>query len=650
MQFSRLSIKHQLLIVVFVIALPAVGIIINSGIEQRRTAMRNAQIETQKLADAIANEQNNIINSTRQLFIVLSQLPEVYAHDAIKVQTLLTQIHQLSPQYVGIFIADASGTVWASSAPSSKNRSISGMRYFENALVSGKLSSGEYAFGRATKKATLSFGYPIRGNDGKISHVVCASIALDYYRHIINAYHLPAGASYALIDHAGIVLTRAVDAEKYRGKPSNAEIFKQMLAGPEQETSFGISSVLGDHRVQTYRKLSLEGETTPYMYIRAGIPTASVIKHANTILTQNMTIYTAFLLLAFFLSWMIGKRYIIDRVHALKRSSQLLAAGDLSVRISTSVTGGELGSLGQALDNMAQRLSDHIQEIKQISEEYQTIIRTTSDGFNICDINGRILEANSAYCSMIGYARDELLQMNIADMEANEDPEMVAAHINRIITSGSDSFISRQRHKNGLVIDVEITVTYLNELGGRLYSFVRDITDRKRMEGELQRAATYDHLTGVFNRLALEDKIIYELERTRRNESSFSLIMLDIDNFKIINDTLGHQMGDKVICNIAALLQNQVRSIDSVGRWGGEEFVVLLTDTFDREAALVAEKLRNALDNNITIHAVTVTASFGVTTYQKWDTLDTMISRADRLLYLAKSRGKNRVETVANNS
>jgi diguanylate cyclase (GGDEF)-like protein len=247
---------------------------------------------------------------------------------------------------------------------------------------------------------------------------------------------------------------------------------------------------------------------------------------------------------------------------------------------------------------------------------------------------------------MVGFAREELVKMNISELEALEDQEMLAEHIAKIIELGSDSFVSKHRRKDGSEIDVEITVTFLNELGGRFYSFVRDVTDRKRLEDELQRAATYDHLTGALNRQALEERILAELERARRYSNPFSLIMLDIDDFKQINDTLGHLAGDRVISSVAAILQQNIRVVDSVGRWWGEEFVILLTETREQEAALVADKLRKALADNVIDGVAKVTASFGISTFQKDDSLDTMINRADDLLYSAKRGGKNQVRTA----
>src|SRR6185369_8938569 len=357
MHLSRLSIKHQLLLIVAIIAFPAICIIVSSGLQQRRDAIHDAKIETQELAETIVNEQKNLIASTRQLFIALSQLTEVTTHKPVELHAILAEILKLSPQYTNIYIADPSGLVWASALPMKEVLSVSERRHFRNALTNGKLSSGEYMIGRVSNKATLNLGYPIKNATGKVTAVICVGLSLDYYRHIFEAYNLPQGTSFALIDHKGTILTRAVDPVKYMGKQSDPEIFKHMLEGPEEETSTGKSSVAGDNRIQTYRKLRLEGESTPYMYVRAGIPTDIVMAEANAALGKNLMVYSVSLLAAFFLSWLLGKKYIIDRLLVLQRSSQRLADGDLNIRVAHEVGGGEFGILGQTFDDMAQKLA-----------------------------------------------------------------------------------------------------------------------------------------------------------------------------------------------------------------------------------------------------------------------------------------------------
>jgi len=117
--------------------------------------------------------------------------------------------------------------------------------------------------------------------------------------------------------------------------------------------------------------------------------------------------------------------------------------------------------------------------------------------------------------------------------------------------------------------------------------------------------------------------------------------MFDVDDFKHVNDTLGHHAGDKVLQSIAEIVIKNIRVLDAAGRWGGEEFMILLSETSHSEAVIVAEKLRTALANRRTGEADHVTASFGIASYQTDDTLDTIFKRVDDLLYSAKNSGKN---------
>jgi len=486
MYLSRLSIKYQLLVIVSIIALPAICIIVSSGLQQRRAAIHDAQKETQKLAETIVSEQKNLIASTRQLFIALSQLPEVTTRKHVEVQAVLTEILKLSPHYSNIFIADPSGLVWASAVPTHEAVSVADRRYFRNAAASGRLSSGEYHISRTSKKPTLNLGYPLKDNAGKLTAVICVGLSLEYYRHILDAYKLPKGASFALIDHQGIFLTRAVDPVKYMGKPSNPEIFKHMLEGPEEETSIGKSSAVGDHRIQTYRKIRLEGEALPYMYVRAGIPTSVVMAEANAALGKNLMIYSLSLLAALLLSWLIGKKNIIDRVVVLQRSSQRLADGDLDARVAQELGGGELGMLGLAFDDMAHKLSLREQALRESKNNYLDIFNATHDALIVNDRSGRIIEANRSAEIMFGHSREELLHMSVEDLISGEPPHSFSealALMEKALAEGTQEFEWLSRRKNGKTFWTEIAITPTSVVGEkRILAVISDITERKEME------------------------------------------------------------------------------------------------------------------------------------------------------------------------
>lgn len=166
---------------------------------------------------------------------------------------------------------------------------------------------------------------------------------------------------------------------------------------------------------------------------------------------------------------------------------------------------------------------------------------------------------------------------------------------------------------------------------------------------KLEFMARNDTLTGLMNRNAFNDSFNDFLHLCRRNGDPLSLIFFDIDNFKTINDTLGHQVGDSVLIRIAELLKIRLRRTDIIGRWGGEEFIIGLVDTDHKNAEVIAETLRSAFeDDTRLLHLAPspVTASFGVVTARTDDTIDTLLTRADLAMYRAKELGKNRIETT----
>ncbi|MDY6824560.1 MAG: transporter substrate-binding domain-containing protein [Thermodesulfobacteriota bacterium] len=161
---------------------------------------------------------------------------------------------------------------------------------------------------------------------------------------------------------------------------------------------------------------------------------------------------------------------------------------------------------------------------------------------------------------------------------------------------------------------------------------------------ELEQLSVTDPLTGMFNRMKFEELLQHEIKRVQRTGECFSLIMLDVDNFKEINDSYGHQAGDSVLKKISGFLQASIREADNLGRWGGEEFLVLCPNTSDTGAATLAEHLRRLIAARKLTVAGGVTCSFGVAEYRHEEGESQLLNRVDRAMYRAKELGRNRVE------
>lgn len=175
-----------------------------------------------------------------------------------------------------------------------------------------------------------------------------------------------------------------------------------------------------------------------------------------------------------------------------------------------------------------------------------------------------------------------------------------------------------------------------------------DITDRKSMEQELERLATHDSLTGLYNRHELMRRLHKDVARAERYQHPLCVLLIDIDNFKQVNDRFGHQTGDEVLCRFGAMLRETIRSVDYAGRYGGEELVVVLPETCMREGLEIAERLRSYAElerwSQASNDIGTITISIGVAAYPDLEgTAEELFFAADRALYRAKNGGRNQV-------
>lgn len=173
-----------------------------------------------------------------------------------------------------------------------------------------------------------------------------------------------------------------------------------------------------------------------------------------------------------------------------------------------------------------------------------------------------------------------------------------------------------------------------------------DITDFELEKNNLEIKASLDELTKAYNRTKFIEIFNEILKEDEIETKKLSLIIFDIDHFKKINDSFGHNVGDKVLASMSGLVKSQIRNTDIFCRWGGEEFLILLISSTVDDSFKIAEKIRTSVENFTFIENHTVTVSLGVTYYEKKDTLETFVNRADKALYNAKNSGRNKTEKL----
>jgi len=200
--------------------------------------------------------------------------------------------------------------------------------------------------------------------------------------------------------------------------------------------------------------------------------------------------------------------------------------------------------------------------------------------------------------------------------------------------------------KDGSLIWIENVLSFLRDEEGRATAILgvsRDVTEQRRLREELRTLATTDPLTGAFNRRHFVGELRREMMRSDRYATPFSLVMLDIDRFKAVNDRLGHEIGDRVLKGVVDLIQQRIRASDLLARWGGEEFMILLGNTTLPQAMALAGDLLERLKSEPLPGIGLLTASFGVTQYQGHEGINALLTRVDNLMYRAKREGRARV-------
>ena len=295
-----------------------------------------------------------------------------------------------------------------------------------------------------------------------------------------------------------------------------------------------------------------------------------------------------------------------------------------------------------------------------LSRARDEVLRVTFDqaamGIAHIGLDTRFLRVNPRLCEMVGFSEDELVGRWIKDITYPPDREAGSADLHRALKAGARTFTMEKRlqHRDGAILWVNITVSpvYDPDTGAVLHyiSLINDISAQKSYESQLAHLAHYDPLTGLINRSLLMDRLRHAMAASARSGQPGALLFLDLDHFKSLNDTLGHELGDLLLQQVGARLRTSVREIDTVARLGGDEFVVIQEGLGDglneaaTQATLIGEKIlaNFALPFQLGAHEQFTTASVGIVLFQgREEQAGEVLKHAELAMYKAKSSGRN---------
>jgi diguanylate cyclase (GGDEF)-like protein/PAS domain S-box-containing protein len=299
--------------------------------------------------------------------------------------------------------------------------------------------------------------------------------------------------------------------------------------------------------------------------------------------------------------------------------------------------------------NLEEKINQRTNELRLAKKSIENYVEIV-DRFVITsstDLNGKITYASKAFEEISGYSNAELIGKNHRILRDPQMPNELFENLWETITSGKDWHGEiRNIAKDGSYYWVSVHISPNFDAQGKMigYTAIRqNITDKKMIE----EISLTDQLTGLYNRRHLDAVLEKNSQIAERYNINFSVAIIDIDHFKNVNDTYGHQVGDYVLQSFSGILKSQCRAIDIVGRWGGEEFLIIFPNTEGFEAEIAAEKIRKAIEIFPMEYVGNKTVSIGVCEYH--DNLHETIKRADEALYQAKAQGRNRVCTYRDN-
>jgi diguanylate cyclase (GGDEF)-like protein/PAS domain S-box-containing protein len=303
-----------------------------------------------------------------------------------------------------------------------------------------------------------------------------------------------------------------------------------------------------------------------------------------------------------------------------------------------------------ALVRQSEARSAALEQLRDSEARFASTMALAAIGISHVDDDGRFLYVNPQLCAMLGYSEPDLLALSVKDLTHPDDADVTTEPSRQLREGRVQSFKAEKRYvrKDGSTIWVGLTVALKRDRNGaKLYdvSVVEDISARKEAERRVQYLASHDTLTDLPNRATFAQLLARASETARRCGTRLAVLFIDLDRFKIVNDTLGHEAGDELLRTAATRLRSSVRASDVVARLGGDEFVVLLQDVPNQAvAAKVASGILAALRPPVVIRSneCALRASIGICLHPDGDQEDQAVLRnADMAMYLAKQSGKN---------
>ena len=316
---------------------------------------------------------------------------------------------------------------------------------------------------------------------------------------------------------------------------------------------------------------------------------------------------------------------------------------------SLAVSGLLTSRLVEQLESWAQRSGEREAALRQAEAQFRSAFEDAAIGMALVGLDGCWLRVNEALAQLTGYSTSKLVGMSFRDLTPEEDLQHDLQGLDDLVSGRTNAYHAEKRYRraDGEIVWVALSVSMVRDAHGtpvNMISQMQDITDRKAAERELVDRALHDPLTGLPNRLLFLDRVQVAISRIERTGAPVAVFFIDLDRFKLVNDSLGHAVGDRLLVEVAARLREALRPEDTVSRFGGDEFTVLAENVDERAATGVAERIGQGLAEPFQVdgHELFASASLGVSICREHQTkAEDMLRDSDAAMYRAKEKGQS---------
>lgn len=545
-----------------------------------------------------------------------------------------------------IISKDGNGIADYPIVPERANASFSELEYFKEVLATGKTAIGKPRTGRFTKQPGVAFAAPIKDKSGRLIGLLAG---FSWFSD---------STLFGQVEHANVGKTGyiTIDAPKYGtiATSSNPSLILKSLANP------GVNNML-DRFLAGYEgsgiavnSQGIRTLTSAKQIPAAGwiaqivLPTEEAFAPVRSMRIRAYTIAAALSVFMLVAVWLVIWRLLAPLSQASKSVSEM-SSGELQplpVKFHDEI--------GLLLTNFNILVSERKQAeaaLRNSEESFRSILENAPIGMSVVSLEGRFMLVNRSLCEIFGYQKEELEKLTFQEVTHPGDLEANLANVQRLLDGSVTSYRMEKRYirKDQQVVWTQLTSSVIRDAAGAplyLVAQIEDITERRINRDKIHQLAFYDTLTSLPNRRLLLDRFNQALVQAKRFQRSLAIMYLDIDNFKRVNDTLGHDTGDELLKVVAGRLQACVRGMDTVCRQGGDEFIILLSEiTHAQDAAIVADKIIRAINEPVPLqeHELQITTSIGMAIYPVNGTDDAieLMKKADIAMYEVKSKGKN---------